>query len=323
MDGVNNKGAHLVLELRQVALLVLSGRDEVVNDAAHEWLLEEFLPQLNHFLPNERLQLVLGHLVKHGHFLDLATKGLGDNLAAEADTDQFDVGVVLIDVLDEAREDRQPGGALDVVNRGDCSRQNDGLHVGELGFRWQVEVKDVVDAPLLHIGASQAAHVLPNEHRFVQGFHVGAPVKVQHGHLWVEGHRQNLGLVDVDGVDDTVGHVHNQLHVEAGDKSAHEVSVQNLTQRDPVQRQILVLRPFKVFLEGHVYGLEAEEGHRKENGQMVLRDHFHLRGVAGVHKYLQDFFHLFVSEDIELVVLHQLVLHNPLYFTRKCQACQL
>lgn len=160
---------------------------------------------------------------------------LCDNLRAKADTNELDIRIVLVYILDEASEDWEPGCALDIINRGDSAWQDDSLHMGQLSFGGQMEVKNIVYAPLFDITTTTPSHVLANEHSFVQSLHMGPSIEVEHCHLWVESHGQDFRLVDVNSVDYALGHIHDQLHVEARNECAHEIGVEDLTERDPMQ----------------------------------------------------------------------------------------
>ena len=111
-------------------------------------------------------------------------------------------------------------------------------------------------------------------------------LEVEDCHLGIESHAQDLSLIYVYCVDNSLRHVHDQLHVEARNERAHEIGVQNLTQRDPVQRKVLILGSLEVVLERLVDWLQTEEGHWEEYGQVILRNDFHLCRVASVHEHL-------------------------------------
>ena len=90
-----------------------------------------------------------------------------------------------------------------------------------------------------------------------------------------------------------------------------------------MQGEVLVLSGLKTLLERLVDRFQTEEGHWEENCQVILCDDLHLRGVARVHKHLEDLFDFLVSEHIELVVLVDLILHNALNLTSQRQVSQL
>lgn len=90
-----------------------------------------------------------------------------------------------------------------------------------------------------------------------------------------------------------------------------------------MQGQVLILSALEVFLESHVDRLDAEEGHGVKDSQMVPRDDFHVGSIARVHEHLHNFFDLFVCENIKLVVLDELVVHDSFYFTGQSKTCKL
>lgn len=105
------------------------------------------------------------------------------------------------------------------------------------------------------------------------------------------------------------------MHVELG--------VHDLTQGDPVQGQVLILGAFEILHEGLIDGLDSEEGHRIENGEMVACNDLHVCRILRVKEHLHDFFHFFVPKDAELVVFHDLVLHDSFDFPRDGQTREL
>lgn len=144
-------------------------------------------------------------------------------------------------------------------------------------------------------------------------------IHVHHGNLRVELHREDLLFSDEDIVGDSLGHVHDQLQVEATDVGAHEVSVQDLAERDPVKRQVLILRALEVLLENHVNRLYAKERHRVEQSEVILSNHFHLSCVLCVQENLKDLLDFLVCEYVELVVLDKLIVHDSLDFSGHSQ----
>ena len=99
---------------------------------------------------------------------------------------------------------------------------------------------------------------------------MASSIHIKHCNLWIESHFHDGLLCDKYGVDDSLSHVHDQLQIEAGNESAHEPLSHNLSQWNPMQRQILILRPLKVVLERHIDWLNSKERHWEEDGQVIL-----------------------------------------------------
>ena len=89
-----------------------------------------------------------------------------------------------------------------------------------------------------------------------------------------------------------------------------------------MQTQVLVLRALEVLHECHVDRLDSEEGQRVEDCQVILRDDFHVCRVLCITEDLQDLFDLLVREDVELVILHNLIVYYALNLSWQCQARQ-
>ena len=84
------------------------------------------------------------------HRVDLfyhPSKSLGNKLAPEADAEYLDVLVVLIHVLDEATQERNP--RLIAVDRDRGPRDDDRTHAFELLLTRKLEIKNVVVHPYL------------------------------------------------------------------------------------------------------------------------------------------------------------------------------
>ena len=198
MDRVHDQASKLLLQDLELLLRVLGRLNELVDDTLDVRLLEEFLPQIDSLFPNERLQLVLLGRIQTRHLFDLTSQCLSDNLRAETDADQLDVLMVLIDVLNQASDNWQPRRSLDIIDGSGGTRNNYGLHLGQLGFRGQVEVEHVVDTPLFDIRAAHTTHELAHDHALVDSLEEWAPVDIHHGDLWVERHGEHFFLRDKD-----------------------------------------------------------------------------------------------------------------------------
>ena len=98
-----------------------------------------------------------------------------------------------------------------------------------------MEVKDVVDAPLLDVRSTVATHVLPNDHGLVDCLEMLPTIHVHDCDLRVELHAQNLCFRDENATYDPFRHVHDQLQIEARNVRADEVRVEDLAEWDPVQ----------------------------------------------------------------------------------------
>ena len=322
MNRVHDQAAKLLLQNLELLLRVLRRLNELFDDTPDERFLEEFLPQIDGLFPNESLQLVLLGCIQTRHFFDLTSQSLCDNLRAETNADQLDVLMVLVDVLYQASDDWQPRCPLDIIDGSGGPRNNYSLHLGQLGFRGQVEVEYVVDAPLFDIRTAHTTHKLAHDHALVDSLEEGTPVDIHHRDLRVERHGEHSFLRDEHARDETLSHVHDQLQIEPGYVCADEILVQNLTQGDPVQTQILVLRTLKVLHECHVDRFNSEEGQRVEDCQVILSDDFHVRCILRIPENLQDLLDLLVRENVELIILHKLIVHDPLNLSRQGQAGQ-
>ena len=72
------------------------------------WQLEEFFFNIYDLLADEHSSTDSAGM--HGvHFLNHSPKSFGDNLATKSDTKYLDVLVVLVDVFNEATQQRDPG----------------------------------------------------------------------------------------------------------------------------------------------------------------------------------------------------------------------
>ena len=55
---------------------------------------------------------------------------------------------------------------------------------------------------------------------------------------------------------------------------------------------------------------------------MVIGNNFHVCGVLCVSEHLKNLLNFLVCENVELIVLHQLVVHNSFNLSWQRQACQ-
>ena len=83
------------------------------------------------------------------------------------------------------------------------------MHLLKLCFRGQVEIEDVVEAPLFGVWSTHPTHVLAHKSDLSERLKMGTSIYVHKTDFGVESHAHNLLLWYENAANESFSHVHN------------------------------------------------------------------------------------------------------------------